>query len=373
VKLTYDAKMRTRIPTRRRPTIADIAAKAGVSKSTASKYLSPTEYYVSGESRGKLAQAISDLGYEPNILARSLSSNRSYCLGVVVPNISNPFYPELVTGAEEVIARSDYTMVLGSSHDQAVLEASIVDSMVQRQVDGILIAAVTLNPQQVRKVKDRGVDVVLASRKLSKILVDTVVVDDVFGAELATLHLIEHGYVSIYHLAGADEIMPFRERRKGFEKALARAGFADVPSLIRVTTSDLEHVEGAALNLFVEHKKRYPKRCIAIFAGSDSIAFGVLSAAEKMGLRVPEDVAVVGFDNVWVGRMPGISLTSVDGQTRNIGSTAANLLISRVQKRWGFSNLPLDPQQIVLRPQLITRKSCGCMDKAHDTSLKEYA
>jgi DNA-binding LacI/PurR family transcriptional regulator len=365
--------MRTRVPIKRRPTIADIAARAGVSKSTASKFLSPTEYYVSSENRGKIAQAISDLGYEPNILARSLSSNRSYGLGVVVPNISNPFYPELVSGAEEVIARSDYTMILGSSHDQAILEASIVDSMVQRQVDGILIAAVTLNPQQIKRVFDLGVDVVLASRKLSKIIVDTVVVDDSFGAELATTHLIEHGYHSIYHLAGPDEIMPYRERRKGFEKALSSAGFADISNLVKVTTSDLVHVEAAALKLFAEHKKHYPKRCISVFAGSDSIALGVLLAAEKMGLRVPEDVAVVGFDNVWVSRMPGVSLTSIDGQTRNIGSTAANLLISRIEKRWGYSNLPLEPQQIVLRPQLITRKSCGCVDKAHDTSLKEYS
>jgi len=365
--------MRTRIPIKRRPTISDVAARSGVSKSTVSKFLSPTEYYVSSENKGKIAQAVSDLGYKPNVFAQSLSSNRSYSLGVVVPNISNPFYPELVSGAEEVIARSGYTTILGSSHDQAILEASIVDSMVQRKVDGILIAAVTLNPQQIVRIRDLGIDVVLASRKLNRVVVDTVVVDDLFGAELATSHLMEHGYLSIYHIAGPDEIVPYRERRKGFEKALTKNGSADISSRVKVTTSDLEHVEVVALKLFKDHKKRYPNRCIGIFAGSDSIALGVLLAAEKMGLGVPEDVAIVGFDNVWVGRMPGVSLTSIDGQTRKIGSAAANLLLSRIEKRWGQSNISPEPQQIVLRPQLITRKSCGCMDKAHDTNSKEYS
>jgi LacI family transcriptional regulator len=355
IEIVDDCPMRTRFPNHRRPaTIADVAVLAGVSKSTVSKYLSTTDYYVSEEVQARIQAAVEELGYFPNVVARSLSSRRSYAVGAVVASIANPFYPELIAGAEDVLARSGYTLLLGSSNNDPKIESDVVQSMIGRQVDGVIMASVTMRDREVEKLADSGVAVVLASRNLKKLMVDTVVVDDELGGYLAAQHLLSHGYDSVAHLTGPLNTLPFRQRREGFLRAMSDAGVVVQEVMIRSTPSDQVRSEAAALDLLKTLKPR------ALFAGSDGIAVGAILASAKLGLRIPQDLAIVGFDNIWVGGIPGVSLTTIDGQTRVIGRNAADLLTQRIEARWSNAEAPSEPQLVVLQPRLITRTSCGC-------------
>lgn len=339
-----------------RATISDVAVAAGVSKATVSKYLSGNgAYYVAEQTRERISQAILDLEFQPNAIAQQLSLRRSHTIGIIVASITNPFYPELIAGVEEVIGSSDYTVLLGSTDDRPTQEADLVRSMMQRRVDGLIMASVTMADREVARLSTSGVDVVLASRGLGRELVDTVGVDNHHGARLAVEHLLEHGHRRIAHLAGPQNIVPFHRRQDGYIAALADAGIAGDQSLV-VPSAQTQDIEPA-----IERMLASPAPPTGLFVASDRRAIEVLEQCASLGIKVPEDLAVVGFDNVWVGRLPGVGLTTVDSLAREVGREAARLLLDRLQIRHSEpDSLSHPPQTFTLRPQLIVRHTCGC-------------
>jgi LacI family transcriptional regulator len=354
--------MRNRFPNGKKVTISDVAARVGVSKTTVSKLLSATEYYIAADTRRRIEDAIRELDFRPNAVAQGLSNRRSQAIGVVVASVENPFYPELIAGVEEVIGLAGYTLLLGSSDGKPKAEADVVRSMMQRQVDGLVMASVTMRDHEVERIAVSGVDVVLASRNLARHLVDTVTVDNHAGAVAATAHLVEHGHRRIAHIAGPQNIVPFRLRTKGYRTALEDAGLPFQDDLV-VRVRGSRSGEGArALRALLSGEK--PPT--AVFVASDTMALAVLEECERRGVRVPDDLAVVGFDNIWVGRLPGVSLTTVDGKARQIGRTAASLLCQRIADRAdGDDSGPPQAEQrdaelVVLQSNLVTRTSCGC-------------
>lgn len=348
--------MRNRFPVGKRVTISDVAARAGVSKATVSKLLSTTEYYIAADTRRRIEDAIRELDFRPNVVAQGLSNRRSLAIGVVVASVANPFYPELIAGVEEVIGASGYTMLLGSTDGKAAAEANIVRSMIQRQVDGVVMASVTMRDKEVERLAASGVDMVLASRNLARHLADSVTVDNHAGAVAATEHLIEHGHQRVAHIAGPRNIVPFRLRTKGYETAMAGAGLEPEPGL-RVLARSARSEDGATA---LGELLAADKPPTAVFVGSDTMALGVLEECERRGLRVPDDLAVVGFDNIWVGRLPGVSLTTVDGKARQVGRTAAGLLCQRIDDRARGGTEQRPPEFVMLQSDLVLRGSCGC-------------
>jgi LacI family transcriptional regulator len=345
--------MGNRFLKRPQATIADVATAAGVSKATVSKYLSATDYYVSEEVGGRIKKVIALLDYRPNKLAQGLAGRQSYTLGVIVASVTNPFYPELIAGVEEVTSEAGYTILLCSTDGSAEKEVAVVRSMSQQQVDGIIIASVTMSGQEVNRLAASGVDIVLASRDLPSQEVDTVVVDDRLGGRMMTQHLISHGHQRIAHIAGPDNILQFQLRRKGFEDAMAEAGLSN--GVVTVVDND----PAAAASALSWLLRRNPAPT-AIFVGSDNLALGVIQECEEQGVRIPDDVAVGGFDNIWVGRIPSISLATIDSDAREIGRRAAQIITERIAARLG-PEMPVRPiQRLVLKPTLIHRKSCGC-------------
>lgn len=348
--------MRNRFPTSRpRATIADVAAAAGVSKATVSKFLGGKEYYVAAETRRRIAEAVRELDFQPNAMAQGLSRQRSDTIGVVVASVANPFYPELIAGVEDVIGASEYTLLLGSSDGQAGKEARIVRSMMQRQVDGVIMASVTMRDGEVARLAESGLSVVLASRNLSRSLVDTVMVDNVMGGRLAAQHLLWHGHGRIAHINGPQDVVPFRSRLTGFAEELRANGVplgADliVPSL---TTAEAGAEAG-------ERLLDLPEPPTAVFVANDSMALGVLDACARRGVRIPEDLAVIGFDGIWVGGLPGVRLTTVDSKARQVGRSAAHLLAARIDARRSAEAPVTSPETLVLHPELVVRRSCGC-------------
>lgn len=348
--------MRNRFPERRRVTINDVAVRAGVSKTTVSKFLSANEYYIAAETRRRIEAAVRELDFRPNAVAQGLSNRRSKAIGVIVASVANPFYPELIAGVEEIAHPAGYTILLGSSDGRPSLEADVVRSMMQRQVDGLVMASVTMRDQEVRRVADSGVAVVLASRNLSRDVVDTVVVDNRGGAAAATEHLLAHGHRRVAHIAGPQNIVPFRLRARGHRDAVDARGVPFDEGLLRVCR-DSRQVDGEAAARELLARDEPPT---AVFVASDSMALGVLQECERQNLRVPDDLAVVGFDNIWISRLPGISLTSVDGKARRVGRVAADLLGQRLAETGPATDGPPAAEHVMLSGDLIRRGSCGC-------------
>lgn len=348
--------MINRFPTVVRATINDVAAAAGVSKGTVSKYLSAVDYYVADDTRRRIEEAIRALDYQPNAIAQSLTSKRTYTVGVIVASVVNPFYPELIAGVEEVIEPAGYTLLLGSSDDDPAKEAKIVRSMVQRRVDGVIVAAATMRDRAVERLHAAGVLVVLASRETARPIVDSVVIDNRLGAGMAVGHLVGHGHSIIAHFAGPQNVLPFQHRLDGYHKILAGAGLSSSAEYVTEVPFGADGV--APILRAMLDSAAAPT---AIFAGNDAIAIQVLEAAEQLGVRVPDDMALVGFDNIWVGRVPGVSLTSVDSKARHVGRAAAHLLAQRLSGKpahgtSGDSRI----EQVVIQPELVVRGSCGC-------------
>ncbi|MGV9799163.1 LacI family DNA-binding transcriptional regulator [Mycobacterium sp. NPDC003449] len=333
----------------KRATIMDVAARASVSKATVSKYLNASgAYYVSRTTRRRIEDAIAELDYQPNASAQSLATKRSNVIGVLVPSVANPFYAELVAGVEDVINSTGYTLLLGSSEEDAARELDVVNAMIRRRVDGVVVSAATVKDRWVRRFVDAGIAVVVASRELSGPALDTVVIDNRGGGVLAARHLEEHGHERAMFLTGPLNVAPFRLRLDGF-----RAVYGDAADIVEATGNDLEIATAAAREML---GRADPPR--AVFAATDTIALGVLSAADEAGLSVPDDLAVIGFDDIWVSRLPGIKLTTIDSKTRPVGRAAANMLTQQLEG--AGRDTSGRPQRMVLRSELVVRRTCGC-------------
>ncbi|MFC5827338.1 LacI family DNA-binding transcriptional regulator [Nonomuraea insulae] len=339
--------MGNRFP-KQRATIEDVAARAGVSKATVSKCLNPAgDYYVSRTTRRKIEDAIAELDYQPNALAQSLTSQRTNAIGVLVASVANPFYSELVAGVEDVAGPAQYTLLLGSSEGSATREADLINSMIQRRVDGVVVSTATIKDRAVRRLVDAGVAVVVASREVASPALDTVVIDNQDGGRLVGKHLQEHGHPRVTYLSGSLDIAPFRLRLDGI-----RSVYGERADVVETTATDLETATAQARVLL-----RAGSPPDAIFAATDTMALGVLAAAGELGVSVPGELAVIGFDDIWVSRMPGVALTTVDSKAHAIGRTAAHLLTQRLRTRGGDDPRP---QRMVLRSDLVVRRSCGC-------------
>jgi DNA-binding LacI/PurR family transcriptional regulator len=338
-------------------TIQDVAREARVSKGTVSKYLSGRPY-VAKSTGQRIAAAIRALDYQPSALAQSLSRRRSHTIGVIVPNLRNPFYPELITGIEDTVDDGGYTLLLATTDADAERESRIVRTMQQRRVDGVVMAAARARDPEVQRLRASGTNLVLAGRGLPDADVDAVVLDNRAGAGMAVRHLLEHGHRRIAHLGGPQDIIPFRHRLEGYSDALAQAAIVLDQAVVAMVGADPRAAEVAAL---LEAMMELDEPPTAVFTANDNIAMGVLSACQQRGWRVPDQLAIVGFDNVWIDNLFAVPLTSVDGRAADIGREASGLLTRRIEERLGSPDEPpADPVQIVLQPELVTRQSCGC-------------
>jgi LacI family transcriptional regulator len=334
----------------RRATITDVAAHAQVSVTAVSKVMR-NAYGVSPAMRAKVTAAIDELGYRPRAGARGMRG-QTFTIGLMLPDIRNPFFPEIIDGFVERLGDTPYEVLLGTSFCGEDAEARVTDAMIDRGMDGIVLIAPTVSQVDLDRTA-RSVPIVVIGRHARSVAHDTVVDDDRTGAALVVNHLADLGHRRIAHIAHRQEDavraagMPNAIRAQGYEQAMRDRGLGDEIDIVSTSYTEEGGYLGAQQLL---DRNRPPT---AIFAGADIAAMGVLQAIAEAGLSVPGDISVVGYDNTTYAALGPISLTSVDQAGRQIGADAARVLLERIADRQKPS------VAITTSPTLIARRTSG--------------
>lgn len=325
-------------------TIRDVAQRAGVGVATVSRVLNGTGY-VKAETRERVLEAAAALGYVPSQLARGLVRHLSDTVGLVIPDITNPFFPLITRGVEDAASEAGYTVFLCNTDNDPALEAHDVQKLRERRVDGIIFVGTTERRESVDRLLADGIPVVVMDRQLGHADVDTVLVDNRWGALAACRHLIELGHRRIAHAAGHQSTRTGQDRHEGYREALEEAGIAYDPAA--VVWGDFTYESGFRVGQVL--LGRYP-RPTAIFAGNDLIALGVIRAAEEAGIAVPDDLSVVGFDDIQMSAVVRPGLTTVRQPAREMGRLAMAMLLERISGKAAGPG-----RRHVSQPELIVR------------------
>lgn len=331
---------------RHQVTILDIAAQLSISKSTVSRALRGQTDIHPG-TRQAVLDAATQLDYQPNLLAHSLAKSQTNTVGILVPEFVSSFFPKVIISAQQVLAQSGYNVVICQSGESYETEVTNARTLLANRVDGLLVShsKETRNFEHLRTFQRKGIPVVFFNRVCEDMDVPTVTVDDHRGAFMAVEHLIQKGYRRIAHLAGPDSLLNSRHRLNGYRDALQQYGIAPDSELIIAHDLTLEKV-----NIYVNHLLNLPQPPDALFAMNDPAAIEALKVCRSRGIRVPDDLAIVGFSNDPVSELVEPGLTTVAQPMSDIGSEAARLLLAMLQ---GNERV----ERIVLPTQLIVRGS----------------
>ncbi len=335
-------------PMRASVTIRDVARLAEVHPGTVSRALNAqTRALVNQETAQRVLRAADELGYRVNPIARGLKTTRSFTVGVLIPDLTNPLFPPIVRGIEDRLERAGYTSLIVNTDDDPEREHSQIDAMRARQVDGLIAATARLDAEPLADAAAAGIPIVLVNRSLEGGSIPAVTVDDRHGIRLAVEHIARLGHTRIGHVAGPQVVSTGRRRYLGFLEAMEAAGIAVVPERVSYADRFMEP-EGARACAAV---LAADPRVTAIVAANDRLAMGCYDALAAEKLRCPQDVSVVGFNDMpFVDRLKP-PLTTVRVPQREIGIAAADLLLAQLAGDAEF------PPEIPLEPTLIVRSS----------------
>ncbi|HEX5248433.1 MAG TPA: LacI family DNA-binding transcriptional regulator [Gaiellales bacterium] len=329
-------------------TIRDVARAAGVSTATAARALGGYGH-ASPAARRKVSESARQLGYRPNVVARALVSRTTTTVGLVVGDIENPFFAAAARGLADVMDAHGYTVLLANADEDAGRERRAVDALRARQVDGmVVVPAPGASPEHLAELVTAGVPLVLLDRAVVGVAADSVLVRNVAGARAAVAHLAGLGHRRIGVVSDSPEITSSAERIQGYRQALRAAGIAPEPGLISIGGPTRDDGEAAALRLLDR-----PDRPTAVFTANNFMTVGALRAARSLGLRIPEDVALVGFDDLEWTTLVQPPVTVVRQPVADLGRVAGERLLRRLEGDAG------PPKRIRLDANLIVRGSCG--------------
>jgi LacI family transcriptional regulator len=333
---------------RRRVTIRDVARKAGVHASTVSRVLNPeTRSMISREIAVRVTGVAATLGYRANPIAYGLKTNRSRTVGVLVPDITNPVFPPILRAIEDVFAEAGYTAILANTDNDRDRERAILGNMIARRVDGLIMATALRRDPLVDQCLAEEIPLVLVNRTVERREVPSVVNDDELGTRMAVAHLAGLGHRRIAYLAGPTTLSTGHARHRGFLGALRTAGLAAEPELVVFCDA---FTENAGRRAFADLWGR-DRGFTALVAGNDMLALGCYDALLDLGVRVPEEVSVIGFNDMpFVGKLHP-PLTTVRIPLSEIGARAARALLGRLRDR------AAPVERIVLEPELVVRAS----------------
>ena len=337
-------------------TMKDVADLAQVSTTTVSHVVNNTRY-VSNELRQRVLDAMRDLGYHPNSLARSLRRGETKTIALITPDASSPFFAKIARLIEDIGYNNDYSVILCNSDNNLDKELSYVGTMIAKQVDGIVFISAGDSESHLQLLANYGIPVIVVDRDVSASMADVVMIDNEYGGYVATQYLISLGHRRIACITGPSDLTPSAARVHGYRRALAEADIPITPGYI--VSGDFQLSGGIAATRTILQAIPPPT---ALFVCNDMMAIGAISAARSANRRIPQDLSVVGFDDISLAIATYPPLTTIAQPTQEIARIATQTLIERLQGK-----VQTKPSQtIVLRPKLIVRDSCQaalCIDQ----------
>jgi LacI family transcriptional regulator len=328
--------------------IEDVAARAGVSVGTVSNVLNRPEA-VSGKTRDRVLAAIAELGYLPNEAARSLAAGRSRTIGLIVPDVTNPFFADVTRGAEQLADQRDVVVMLYNSGESAEREHRYFGRLETQRVQGVLVSPVHQAGTAVDDLVRRGTPVVLLDRGTGRHGLCCVSVDDHTGGALAAQHLIDQGHRRLAYVGGPLSVPQAAARLSGARHVVEAAG----ATIEVIETGAVSVTEGRTAGSVIAGRDS-ADRPRAVFCANDLLALGVLQAATRRGLRVPDDVAIVGYDDIEYAAAAAVPLTSIRQPRAELGRVAAELLFEEIDSAGRHRH-----RQVVFQPDLVVRQSSG--------------
>jgi LacI family transcriptional regulator len=327
--------------------VRDVALRAGVSVGTVSNVMNQPNK-VSAATVERVQEAITALGFVRNDAARQLRAGRSRAIGLVILDVGNPFFTELARGAEDEAARAGLSIILGNSDEKAEREATYLDLFEEQRMHGILISPFGDVTARLHRLRERGIPAVLVDRTSADVSFSSVSVDDVAGGKLAVDHLIATGRTRIAFVGGPMEIRQVADRLEGSRRAIAAHPGV---GLEVIDTSALTVIEGRSAGIAIAARPA-SDRPDAIFAANDLVATGLLQALVMQGgIRVPQDIAMIGYDDIAFASAAAVPLSSIRQPTHLIGQTAVEILLEEA------ANPGLAPRQVIFHPELVIRES----------------
>ncbi len=334
-----------------RTTIADVAKVAGVSKATVSRVLSGHYDYMRDDTRTKVEEAIAKLDYRPNSIARSLTSNRTNTAAILISDVGNPFYADVIHGVEDVAFDGNYDVFLCNTKYDTERGLTFVRSLIDKRVDGIMVMSSSMSDVWLQEMRQNNVPVVIVDWEVNApgSVVSTIGVDFMSGIQRAADHLVALGHRSFVHVSGPLELRTSRNRRDAFLSGLARHGIPE--RAVHVIEGNLQ-IDGG--KKAVEQIMELQQAPSAVFAANDLMAIGVVAGARANGLSVPEDLSVVGLDDIWLAEQVDPPLTTVSLPRYEIGQLAMQMLFDLMDPSADPSPTP-DHRQVA--SSLIIRES----------------
>lgn len=327
-------------------TIKDVAKKVGVSYATVSRALTG-KYGVRDKTREKIIAVAQAMGYTPNAIARGLVKKQTHTIGLIIPDITNPFYPEVARGIEDQAKASGYSVFLCNTNYEIQREADYLNLLAEKRVDGIIMAPIS--NQSALRLEEAGnlIPVVYVTKRVSGNAVSFVVIDDERGGFIATKYLIEQGYKTIGYIGPDENGNDSGERLAGFRAAFKKFGISVQSRYVRI--ADFKRETGYNAIIRMIEAGNFPR---AVFAGNDLLAIGMIQGVKEKGLSVPGDIAIIGFDNIPLAAFPEIRLTTIHQPKYEMGQMAADILLEKIKDRTEGR-----PRRVILEPELIVRSS----------------
>jgi LacI family transcriptional regulator len=325
-------------------TIADVAREAGVSSQTVSRVIN-NKGELKAETRRLVVEVIERLGYRPSSIARSLATNRTYTLGLSVPDIDNPFWPGIARGIEDVAWERGYHVFLCNTTEDPKREEGVLQLLEDKRVDGVIVAGSRLPDERLLPLIEKHPAAVLVNRQLPGGAVGSVRIDAAHGARLAINHLLARGRRCIAHLAGPPTSQNSQGHINGYTAALRAAGRTVDPELIRPGAPYREDGLIAAKSLLAARPD-----IDALYCYNDLVAIGAVQACAELGLRVPDDIAIVGYDDILFAGLVTPALTTLRISKYHVGAAAAQMLFERI-------NGQTEQNEIIMTPELVIRAS----------------
>lgn len=326
-------------------TIRDVAALAGVSTTTVSHVINNSRF-VSPEVRERVYQAMEELRYQPNALARSLRQGKTNTIGLLSPNSANPFFAEIGRAVEDAAFSSRYSVIICNTEGKLEKESFYLDVLSKKRVDGIILIGISQANETLNRLLAKSVPVVLVDREIPDLDVDLVLTDNKQAGYMAARHLIEQGHTCIACVTGPAHVHPSSRRVVGYQEALQEAGLPLQDEYILPGDFSAQSGWEATRALLA-----LPQPPSAIFLCNDLMAIGGLRAAAEAGFAVPQDLAIMGFDDIELASFSNPPLSSIAQPKAEMGAIAVQMLLEQIEEE------RTEPRQEMLQPELVVRRS----------------